>query len=253
MLELNSKRWAELNHAYGDASDLPELMARLHSGDESSLDELFGAICHQGSVYSASFATVPHLVEIAAHAADGDFRANVLILVGSIAASRDDRSGQHVAPDIADEYGVALPQARDLALSTLREPLDDAVAVYLLQAAASLDGRMVLGHVLSGFVDEEFTAQCPSCDVELYIWPSRDGLSVAAEDPVTVPRTPRVEVEPGPDEDSSFRDDFDWLTRVGGAAMSSIGARLPYLFGAASCPDCAEDFHIMDVLAESVA
>ena len=44
MLELNSKRWAELNHAYGDASDLPELIARLHSGDENSLDELFGAM-----------------------------------------------------------------------------------------------------------------------------------------------------------------------------------------------------------------
>lgn len=71
MLEgLHQMDWSRLSHAYGDASDVPELISGLAAGSEetrtAALDELFGNICHQGSVYEATAVAVPFLIEIVA-------------------------------------------------------------------------------------------------------------------------------------------------------------------------------------------
>ena len=73
MLDLDSTRWSELRHAYGNASDIPALLRQLNELPESKdknepWSTLWSALAHQGDVYSASFAAVPHV--IAALAAD---------------------------------------------------------------------------------------------------------------------------------------------------------------------------------------
>jgi hypothetical protein len=67
MLSLDSPRWATLQHAYGDASDIPELLRQLtdfppSDGDKEPWFTLWSSLAHQGDVYSASFAAVPHVV-----------------------------------------------------------------------------------------------------------------------------------------------------------------------------------------------
>jgi hypothetical protein len=67
VLSLESHRWAELKHAYGSASDIPPLLERLRKlpksgGDAEPWFTLWSALAHQGDVYSASFAAVPHVV-----------------------------------------------------------------------------------------------------------------------------------------------------------------------------------------------
>src|SRR5262245_50914440 len=67
MLDLDSDRWAELSHAYGDAADIPELLAQLKSlpksdGESEPWFSLWSALAHQGDVYPASFAAVPHVI-----------------------------------------------------------------------------------------------------------------------------------------------------------------------------------------------
>ncbi|MBA8888934.1 hypothetical protein FHW12_003170 [Dokdonella fugitiva] len=67
MLELDSPRWSELAHAYGPASDIPALLRQLDSLPATrERDEpwytLWSALAHQGDVYPASFAAVPHVV-----------------------------------------------------------------------------------------------------------------------------------------------------------------------------------------------
>ncbi|MCK9193245.1 MAG: hypothetical protein M0P19_05155 [Nevskia sp.] len=67
MLSLDSPRWSELRHAYGKASDIPALLRLLGTLPESKEEEepwfsLWSALAHQGDVYSASFAAVPHVV-----------------------------------------------------------------------------------------------------------------------------------------------------------------------------------------------
>jgi hypothetical protein len=64
MLEsLDKIDWSKLNHAYGEASDIPALIRSLLSNDKKVRDgamyELCGNILHQGTVYEASSYAVP--------------------------------------------------------------------------------------------------------------------------------------------------------------------------------------------------
>jgi hypothetical protein len=73
VLNLDSHRWAELKHAYGAAGDIPALLQQLGELPSSENDAepwftLWSALAHQGDVYSASFAAVPHVVHALASA-----------------------------------------------------------------------------------------------------------------------------------------------------------------------------------------
>lgn len=65
---IDSVNWASLRHAYGSADDVPDLLRALASRDEdkrkNAIDELFGNIWHQGTVYPATAAAVPFLYEL---------------------------------------------------------------------------------------------------------------------------------------------------------------------------------------------
>jgi HEAT repeat protein len=69
MLEkLDTIDWGNLSHAYGEASDVPEIIRALTSDDaeirEEAIDELHGNIWHQGTVYEATAYAVPFLIEL---------------------------------------------------------------------------------------------------------------------------------------------------------------------------------------------
>ena len=73
MLSLTSQRWSELEHAYGDAGDIPPLLEQLSTlprsqGESEPWFTLWSALAHQGDVYPASFAAVPHVVAALASA-----------------------------------------------------------------------------------------------------------------------------------------------------------------------------------------
>jgi hypothetical protein len=68
VLSLDSRRWSDLQHAYGAASDVPELLRQLEDLPSSEKDaepwfSIWSALAHQGEVYSASFAAVPYVVQ----------------------------------------------------------------------------------------------------------------------------------------------------------------------------------------------
>jgi len=245
VIPFDSARWTELRHAFGSAGDVPGMLDRLGKGDATVMADLFGYICHQGTPESASYAAVPHLVEISRDVRDPELRAEILVLIGAIAAATD---LPDVPADLRVAYEAALPLARDLALKTLNEAIKPSNAVYLLEAAATLDGRTVLGRWLTGFVDEEFLAECPNCHRELFLWPAGDGLTVAAEDPAFKPETSRTPIVPGPEP--AHEAEYRWLLRVGGAAaLALIAGRLPSLFGRGTCPGCGGAFSVMEQLA----
>jgi len=67
MISLDSPAWAKLHHAYGSASDIPVLLKQLEhhpksGGNAEPWFSLWSALAHQGDVYSASFAAVPHVI-----------------------------------------------------------------------------------------------------------------------------------------------------------------------------------------------
>ena len=88
MLEgLNKVPWHKLSHAYGDASDVPDLIRSLRGNQaeaDVALHELFGNIWHQGTVYESTSYAVPFLVEVAGDEGTPD-RIGVLALIAAIA------------------------------------------------------------------------------------------------------------------------------------------------------------------------
>jgi hypothetical protein len=69
VLSLDSPKWFELRHAYGPSSDTPSLLRDLESlptseGKKEPWFSLWSSLAHQGDVYSASFAAVPHVVHV---------------------------------------------------------------------------------------------------------------------------------------------------------------------------------------------
>lgn len=252
MIDLNSNIWSNLQHAYGTAVDIPDMLLRLDKEDSSTLDELFGSICHQGSVYTASFAAVPHLVQSAQIIKSAEFRAQVLILVGSICSSNDFRGrGEKLSAEIQYEYETSLPKALELSVVTLREDINPYTAIYLLGATASLKGYREMGRLLVGFADEEFICICSKCSSDLYVWPHGEELTVAAEDPVSSPKTDRMHVTPGPVENSINTDIYSWLYELTETEiLRSIQQKLPYLFGTVICPICSHSFSLIDRLLD---
>jgi hypothetical protein len=67
VLSLRSPLWQELEHAYGAAADIPGLLEQLESqpkddGKSEPWFAIWSALAHQGDVYSATFAAVPHVI-----------------------------------------------------------------------------------------------------------------------------------------------------------------------------------------------
>lgn len=253
-LDLHSAAWASLDDAYGSAEKIPGLLQELPQADAEALDDLYGHICHQGSIYPASVAAFPHLVAVAAAVAAPDLRAGLLSLAASIHEStRLDEQLQ--SSPYAAAYRAAVPAALAMATADLARVEHRLSGIYLLKAAASFAGFDGAARVLSGFADEEFCLACPCCGVGLYVWPVPEGLSVATADPVFTPSAKTALVTAGPVDNSAQLDAFAWLQAQTAAlpCLDDVARRLPFLFGGARCAECGQAFSLMDALVKQAS
>jgi hypothetical protein len=82
--------WASMEHAYGSAADVPELLRGLASPypqeRETALDGMYGAVHHQGDVYDSTLAAVPFLFALAGRVELPD-RGGIVELLTSIGGS----------------------------------------------------------------------------------------------------------------------------------------------------------------------
>jgi hypothetical protein len=85
---MNDINWAELNHAYGEATDIPSLLRALlsHNPDhrDFALELLFQTVWHQGTVYAASAYIVPFLTQLLVHQETPN-KAGILYLLANLA------------------------------------------------------------------------------------------------------------------------------------------------------------------------
>ncbi len=141
MLSLDSPRWGELRHAYGSAADIPALLRALEplppaEGQREPWYTLWSALAHQGDVYSASFAAVPHVVRVLASAPEKahftyfQFPAWVEIC--------RHKTSEAIPPDLNAPYVAALAQLPGLvAAASAREWDADFLACALSAVAAA--------------------------------------------------------------------------------------------------------------------
>ncbi len=146
MLPLSSPRWRELHQATGSAQDIPGLLAhapverRPSHRPDTVWFELWSALCHQGDVYSASYAAVPHLVRIAKLPAFR-FRYDPLLLIASIELARLQQRGPAIPEDLAVAYAQAIAEAKDLAQAAVGQAWDEDSWIAFAGSAAALRGE----------------------------------------------------------------------------------------------------------------
>jgi hypothetical protein len=160
--------WALLQDAYGSARDVPDLLAVVAAGrgDEQGVwDDLWGRMCHQGTVYSASYAALPSLTAIAAGWAPAGY-VEPLHVAASIIASND---GPEDVAAVRRRYPAELSALRDMAEGNLALADGFVELVYALQALMAFEGVPVWRQHLHGLADEELTLDCPACGVYLYL------------------------------------------------------------------------------------
>jgi len=143
LIALDDPSWAELQHAYGAADDIPELLANLsipkaeRSEDdpiEDTWHELWSSLCHQGDVYSASFAAVPHIVDALLQQPEL-FMFNFIELPITIAIER--REAEISIPELVEpEYSEAFQSLARFAASVILDKHDKSMSSALLTALA---------------------------------------------------------------------------------------------------------------------
>ncbi|NYZ61538.1 hypothetical protein [Luteimonas deserti] len=151
MLALDDPAWTSLRCAQGSARGIPALLAQLDGAREESWQSepwysLWSALCHQGEVYSASFAAVPHIVAALAEAPELATPSH-FVLPASIELGR----ALHDAdiPDaLIDGYVTALARLPLLAGLVATPDWSETLCAAALAASAAATGQHALAELL---------------------------------------------------------------------------------------------------------
>lgn len=158
-------RWADLQHAYGSASDVPGLLRQLVAlpasrGTDEPWFSLWSSLAHQGDVYSASFAAVPHVVRALSTAptmADSSF----FHFPAWVEICRQ-KTATPVPEDLRQAYFAALKRLPSLVAAAAAREWDGSFLVCVLSAIAAAKGH--------GTVAEAAQELTPDVAVEFMEW-----------------------------------------------------------------------------------
>jgi hypothetical protein len=235
--------WAVLRHAYGTAEDVSDLLA---AAEESGTDfapaweEVWSRLCHQGTVYTASYAALPLLTAIAERHAPAGYIA-ALDLASDIVASTD---GPLDSAEVRSQWAAALGRLQELAQHNLPLAAGDAEFVYGLQALLAFQNGGVWQRRLDHVADGELPLECPRCDEFLLLnLEGPEYLLTNCSDASAAP-TPVHPVEPSADSTEGRI-----LATSKSLGRTMVAAKLTYAFGALVCPSCATSFHAAHAFA----
>ncbi|MCT7665478.1 hypothetical protein [Shinella kummerowiae] len=160
MLPLDDPRWKDLQHAYGEAADIPALLHLLaqSSGPKADYQEepwfgLWSRLCHQGDVYTASYAAVPHIVRIAADA-KGPIDTSFFLLPTSIEIARKTGRGPRVPHAYDEAYHRAVGLLPENAFLHRHQAWDRSMLLSIAAAQAVAKGHVDLAESLLDMADE---------------------------------------------------------------------------------------------------
>lgn len=163
MIELHDPRWAKLSHAYGSAADIPELLRQLAgaTGPKIGYDSepwftLWSSLCHQGDVYEASYAALPHIVEIACNAKSTiDF--SFFQLPAAIEIARHGGKGPPVPVDLATAYNDAVSRFTECVALHRHEDWDQPTLLSAVCALSVAKGHHRVAEAIMNLDDDLIT------------------------------------------------------------------------------------------------
>lgn len=163
MIELGDPRWEKLSHAYGSAADIPELLRQLASAtgpkiryDSEPWFTLWSSLCHQGDVYDASYAALPHIVEIACNA-KGPIDFSFFQLPATIEIARHSKKGPPVPTDLANAYGDAVSRLTECVALHRHDDWDDSTLLSAASALAAAKGHHRVAEAIMNLDDDIIT------------------------------------------------------------------------------------------------
>ncbi|MFJ5310184.1 hypothetical protein [Streptomyces sp. NPDC088350] len=234
--------WSELTHAYGSAENIPGLFARLGGTEDDDVwQELWGSLCHQGSVYDASWAAMPVLVDIALGRAPGG-PIQAVTMAGLITTDPDELCRKRYAREIAELLAVARRLRAD-------PSQDSHTFVYLQMAVLAFEDSSVWAEALEGVNSEEYDLECPECEEGLFVAFGSYGIFTSAGDYVT--GAGKEDTEGRTELVPATPDQLDGIgARLHGEAVefgqTEVATALTYVFGKASCPSCEAVFTVSE-------
>lgn len=233
--------WADLRDAYGSAEQVPALLAAAEeSGTEfgPAWDATWSRLCHQGSVYSASYAAIPLLSDMCSRQpVRGVMPA--LLLAGSILASAD---GPANPAEVRETYAPAISALHAVAEASLGMAEDDTEFIYGLETLAALEDLGVWQRTLSYIATGEAPLECRACGTELLL--QFDGsppriVSWNAEDG----KREVMGVEP-----AAGTPEARLLSLAEVHGRETVAHNLRLYFGSSTCPECTADLNVGDCL-----
>ena len=239
--------WVNLEHAYGSAGDLQELLRQLSPDPNADVwAELWSRVCHQGTVYSASFPVLPYLADAAAKW-PLPARVMPLSLAAAIVIS-DDVVGDRAS--LMQGLADTVNRLQQLAVESLRvENLEREDFIQLLQATLALKGDTLWGQQLDRLASGEFEGVCPACDAYLQLVIGEYGFFVTSEEWVNKPQVKRYSIEPA--EPASLWGTGNWLyERAVGAQQAELAMWVRHLFGSTVCPECERRLQVTEAIAQ---
>src|SRR5436190_22453652 len=160
-LPLNDPRWNELRARRGSAEFVSEALLHLldHPDDAEAFDTLSVELTCENTTWSAAYAAVPYIVQIARRLSPTR-RLMHMIIVGYMAYSESEISsaGTEKPAFLVESYEQALRDCLPLLAETLLCEHTAEETRYLLASAAALKGYRNLGEVLEGL-----DCGCPHC------------------------------------------------------------------------------------------
>jgi hypothetical protein len=233
-----------MHDGYGSAEPVPSLLtaAEEYGSDQNGpWDELWARLYHQGTVYSASYATLPALARMSQQHPPSGYVA-ALHLAAAIVASTD---GPTDAATVRLHYTRELSSLRIVAAANLRHAEDDTDFLYGLQALMAFEDGGVWQRHLCRLADGELEVDCPACDEHLLV---NLDLPVATAESFadgSLPPTTLTRIS----EPVAATVEARLLALARANDRPRVADKLPYLFGTVDCPRCHVSFQISDALA----
>lgn len=177
-LHLMDTPWHNLQHAYGEASEVPRWLTGIQSHDEDTRQEawanMFGSVVHQGTLYSSTPHVIPHLLILLQDTSIPERKEIIWFL--AVIATGESAPAMHGDP-VREQLRENLPLFRKL---MLHDP-DPVVRRNIPKVLVELPGAtgfawQVLHEALLQESDVSVQALCLSSTLELLLRWEGEGL-----------------------------------------------------------------------------
>ena len=241
--------WTLLQDAYGSAADIPSLIEGwTQQPSDDLMTDLWSRLCHQGTVYPASYHALPLLIDAAAQSSPKN-RRDLLVLIGAIIASTDGKVVKTARAAMVDPLLPRLQLMIDASMSD--GDVDAQEFIYMLQAALAFRDDRFWGQYLDNLAGDEFPGRCPACEEEFYLAIGQHGFFAVSGDYIREPERRRVPIKPAPPGN---------LPRIGAwleqeallHSQNDIAERILYLFGTTACPVCNTSLGVADAVERAM-